>query len=205
MKSINSTLSCLLVDTPSTSSNVISNTLRGKDFGKIFLEEDVYRSSSIVEYHDIDLIIFNIGIKKKNVLDFHEKLKEINYKGKILYMSDHESELYMELAYRSGADGYFCRHQCCLILNEILDSVLNGYSYFKIRKGISPERQKNKHPKLSSQELKVLSYLLDGISNNEIAKILSISPKTISTYKTRILNKYDVNTIFDVMKFHNKS
>ncbi len=205
MKIANKTLTCLLVDKPSTSNNEIVHTLKEGKFRRVFLEENIYRAKSIVKYHEIDLIIFNMGIKRNSVIDFHQKLKNMKYKGKILYMSEHESELHLELAYKSGADGYFYRQQYRLILNKIVDSLLNGYSYFKIRKTISPDQPNKKCPTLSSQELKVLSYLLDGISNNEIANIMSISPKTVSTYKTRILNKYNVNTILDVMKFHNNS
>ena len=53
--------------------------------------------------------------------------------------------------------------------------------------------------KLSSREIEVLRYLSDGKKNNEIAKLLALNEKTISTYKLRLLNKLNVNNLVDLV------
>ena len=53
--------------------------------------------------------------------------------------------------------------------------------------------------KLSSREIEVLRYLSDGKKNNEIAKILNLNEKTISTYKLRLLTKLNVTNLLDLV------
>ncbi|WP_238128993.1 helix-turn-helix domain-containing protein [Vibrio cincinnatiensis] len=75
-----------------------------------------------------------------------------------------------------------------------METILNGYTYFK-----SEVDRKSPVVTLSKQELAVFRFLVDGKTNKEISTILSLSPKTISTYKTRILEKYKVKSIIELM------
>jgi DNA-binding NarL/FixJ family response regulator len=73
--------------------------------------------------------------------------------------------------------------------------VLAGYTCF------ASETEKKRGVTLSEREMSVLRLLVRGIGNVEIAAKLDISPKTVSTYKTRLLHKLDLRNLVDLVEY----
>ncbi|EOV0146873.1 LuxR C-terminal-related transcriptional regulator, partial [Vibrio vulnificus] len=117
--------------------------------------------------------------------------------GKVIFFSAETSQLFSEIAFRLGADGYVCKSEDQSILKDAIDAVINGYTFFKFKPNSAVNQAQ---PELSDREAAVMNYLLKGKTNREIANILSISDKTISTYKRRLLNKFNVENIVDLAK-----
>ncbi len=88
--------------------------------------------------------------------------------------------MYSQMAFRSGADGYVCKSENHEILKDAIEAVSKGYSFFKFKQSVEEHRNV---PALSSRESAVMKLLLQGKTNRDIADVLSISDKTVSTYQ----------------------
>lgn len=144
--------------------------------------------------NSIDLFIIDVNLGDNNGFDFYRRLKSHGYQGKTLFVSGNDSQVYSNAAYKLGSHGYICKSENLSLIKDALDGIINGYAFFKLN-DISVE----KSVKLSSRELIVFDYLMKGKSNIEIANILSLSSKTISTYKRRIFDKYNVTSIVQLI------
>lgn len=145
----------------------------------------------------VDLLILDINLTDVDGYDFYRRIKSHGYRGKVLFYSAEESALFSELAFKAGADGYVCKSEQQEILRDAVEGIFNGYTFFKFKSTPSPEREK---VDLSNREAVVMNHLLRGKTNKEIAHILSISDKTVSTYKKRLLDKYGVGNLMELNK-----
>lgn len=119
-------------------------------------------------------------------------------KTKVIVFSSFPHELYAHHCINSGACGYI--HKTAEIENfskKILSFIEDEVSYPKNASftTIKDGTKKSVYRLLSARETEVLKYLLDGKRNKDIALKLNINEKTVSTYKTRLLNKLSVKNI----------
>lgn len=184
----NNSLTCLVVDDHPLVCAAIKQLLnKGGLFETIIVEQNPIKAQKLIQKEKIEFIILDVNLVKSDGFELLRRIKSHGFNGKSLFISANDSRLYSETAYKLGADGYVCKSEDLNILNDAVECILNGYSFFKmIRDSGSNDVQ------LSKQELVVFTYLVDGKCNKEIASILSLSPKTISTYKSRILEKYSM-------------
>ncbi|EKO5175773.1 response regulator transcription factor [Vibrio vulnificus] len=152
---------------------------------------------ALIKQEQINLILLDVNLSDCDGFDFLRRIKSHGYQGKVIFFSAETSQLFSEIAFRLGADGYVCKSEDQSILKDAIDAVINGYTFFKFKPNSAVNQAQ---PELSDREAAVMNYLLKGKTNREIANILSISDKTISTYKLRLLNKFNVENIVDLAK-----
>ena len=163
----------------------------------ILTESDTKKAFDIIKMMDIDLLILDVNLGKSDGFDFYRRIKSHGYKGKTLFISANDSQLYSDAAFKLGADGYICKSENMNLIKESLDGIMQGYTFFKFK---SNDKKQGVNISLSNRETVVFNYLVKGKTNSEIAEILSLSTKTVSTYKRRIFDKYKVNNIVDLIK-----
>ena len=146
---------------------------------------------------NIGLIILDVNLADCDGYDFYKRIKSHGFNGKVIFFSAETSHMYSQMAFRSGADGYVCKSENHEILKDAIEAVAKGYSFFKFKQTVEESRNV---PSLSSRESAVMKLLLQGKSNRDIADVLSISDKTVSTYKRRGLDKLNVNNIIELAK-----
>ncbi|ANQ29244.1 DNA-binding response regulator [Vibrio natriegens] len=150
---------------------------------------------NIIKEKDIQLLILDVNLSDCDGFDFHKRVLSHGYQGKVVFFSAESNPVYSQMAFRSGADGYVCKSESHELLKDAIDAISRGYTFFKF---------KNKVPSctdniiLSNRENTVMKLLLQGKTNREVAHILSISDKTISTYKRRVLDKFNVKNIVEL-------
>ncbi|PNH96052.1 response regulator transcription factor [Vibrio diazotrophicus] len=194
----NTSLTCLVVDDHPLVCAAIKQLLdKGGRFETIIVEEDPIKAQKLIQKEHIDFLILDVNLVKSDGFELLRRIKSHGFTGKSLFISANDSRLYSETAYKLGADGYVCKSEDLNILNDAVECILNGYSFYKLMKDSG-----SNDVQLSKQELVVFTYLVDGKCNKEIASILSLSPKTISTYKSRILEKYNVKSIVELMSIN---
>jgi DNA-binding NarL/FixJ family response regulator len=158
--------------------------------------------SSIVE-HQPNLLIFELDLPNSHgvstLRDIRSKFPELN----VLVVSSHPEEIYAISAVNAGANGYISKTRPVKEIREALIKVSQGETFLSqdIKERIKYKQNGSvlKFKKLSIREVEVLSLLSKGQRNKEIAQQLSINEKTVSTYKTRLLRKLNVDNIADLI------
>ncbi|EKY4193537.1 response regulator transcription factor [Vibrio harveyi] len=173
-----------LVESLGTANDVLTVT-NSKDALKILKEQQ------------IGLLILDVNLSDCDGYDFYKRIKSHGFAGKVIFFSAETSHMYSQMAFRSGADGYVCKSENHEILKDAIEAVSKGYSFFKFKQSVEEHRNV---PALSSRESAVMKLLLQGKTNRDIADVLSISDKTVSTYKRRVLDKYNVKNIVELSK-----
>ncbi|KTC50466.1 LuxR family transcriptional regulator [Pseudomonas putida] len=107
---------------------------------------------------------------------------------------------------QAGAAGYVCKQQDLTELLSAIKAVLSGYSYFpnqalhSVRASLGNASEADMVDRLSGREMMVLQQLAKGKSNKQIADGMFLSNKTVSTYKTRLLQKLNARSLVDLIE-----
>ncbi|SHG38260.1 two component transcriptional regulator, LuxR family [Salegentibacter echinorum] len=153
-----------------------------------------------------DLLIIEIDLPGINGINALRTIKKDYTKVKILVCSSHPEEVYALSTIKAGASGYVCKTAKLEEIEAAIHQVSRGGIYLnkKITDKLNTEVVSNKNfvtkfKKLSTRESEVLSLISAGKRNKDIAEALSINEKTVSTYKTRLLKKLQVDNIADLI------
>lgn len=154
-----------------------------------------------------DVLILELDIPEINGFQAIRSIRDEFPKMKIVVFSSHPEEIYAIRSIKSGASAYIPKIATGQILLEAIKQVLldNVFSNEQFSTGYK-NKSKNTgtvaglYKKLSAREIEVLSLLSNGKRNKEIASLLEINEKTVSTYKTRLLKKLKVSNLADLIK-----
>jgi len=145
-----------------------------------------------VEY---DVLILDITMPGKNGLDVMIEIKQRKPKIRVLILTMYSEEEIAMRALKTGASGYLSKDSVPGELMKAVRKVYNGGKYLSasLAESIAFPFDKNilnlPHNQLSEREFQIMCLLASGNSLGQIAEDLSINVKTVSTYKTRILEK----------------
>lgn len=165
--------------------------------------EDLYKTTDtdkvlkLVKSQSIDLIVLDVTLTNNDGMNLAKVIKAHGYEGKLLFVSSLDNSSLSEVALSLGANGFLSKSESHESIRFALSSIMKGYSLFK-----SDQKNSGKSTKLSNKEAIVFQYLIQGYSNKLISEKLSLSAKTISTYKTRILSKYRANSIVELVQLN---
>lgn len=160
---------------------------------------------SFLQKKAVDVIVLDIELDEvSSIRDIKHLLKEHPSTKVILFTSVSE-KMYAPTAIKSGISAYISKTASLKELETAVIRVSNGVTIISdsvqeildnLKKGKKEDRL---FKKLSAREVEVLRYLNDGKKNKEIAVILGLDEKTISTYKLRLLAKLDVTNLVDLL------
>ena len=145
--------------------------------------------------NNYDLVILDISMPGLSGLDILKALKDRNESAHVLILSIHPLEQYAVRALNLGASGYLSKDSVYEELESAIKNIAAGRKYIssalaeKIVFDKKDNLNKLPHEKLSEREFQVMRLLAMGTSVKEIAAELSISDKTVSTFRSRILEK----------------
>jgi len=144
---------------------------------------------------DYDLVILDIAMPGLNGLDVLKNIKDYDLKASVLILSVYPQEQYAIRAFNLGASGYLPKDTAFEELVLAIKKIASGGRYVTasfaeklIFNGYGSGTDKP-HEILSEREFQVMIMLAEGKSVTEIANEISISDKTVSTYRSRILEK----------------
>jgi DNA-binding NarL/FixJ family response regulator len=144
---------------------------------------------------DYDMVLLDISMPGRNGLDILKQLKSDKPALKTLILSMHPEEQYAVRAFKAGASGYLTKESTPHELIEAIRKVSIGKKYVSsslaetLASHLETKSEKPIHETLSDREYQVMCMIASGKTVKEIAEELSLSVKTISTYRTRILRK----------------
>jgi two-component system, NarL family, invasion response regulator UvrY len=160
-----------------------------------------------LETFDYNVILLDISLPGRNGLELLEDIKKLKPATTIVILSIYPEEQYAMRALKLGASGYLTKASAPDELIEAVVKASRGERYIsaslaeKIAMNLLAEKISPLHEKLSVRELEVISMLASGKKMSDIAGILSLSPKTISTYRERILSKLELKTTSDIIRY----
>lgn len=165
---------------------------------------DVIRMVDEIEY---DLIILDITMPGKNGLDTLKELKSIKPKLPVLMLSVHDEEQYGIRVLKAGASGFLPKHSEPEEFRKAILKTSSGKKYLsealaeKIASNLEDRTDKPLHELLSDREFQVFRLIVEGKLVKDISEQLFLSSKTISTYRSRILEKLNLRSNADIVKY----
>ena len=150
---------------------------------------------SLVRKREYDLILLDISMPGRNGLEVLKELKSEYQKLPVLILSIYPEEQYAVRAFRAGASGYLTKASAPNELISAIRKIVHGGRYVseslaeKLTYYLDQDVSKPLHDLLSDREYQVMLMLGSGKTVKEIAEILFLSVKTISTYRSHILEK----------------
>jgi two-component system invasion response regulator UvrY len=156
---------------------------------------------------EYDVILLDISLPGRSGLDLISQIKKIRQKTAVLILSIHSEELYAIQALKYGASGYLTKSSAPEELLSAIYKVSRGEKYIsasladRLADNLLSDTDKPAHLFLSARELEVLELISTGKTVSQIAEELSLSPKTISTYRERLLSKLRLKTTADLIRY----
>lgn len=154
-----------------------------------------------------DVMVLDITMPGRSGLDILHEIKDIQPKIKVLVLTMHPENLYAMRVLKLGASGYLTKERASKEIIQAVEKVLAGGKYItptlaeNLVAKLNAPAGKLPHEILSDREYEIMVLIASGRSVKEIAGDLSLSIKTISTYRTRVLKKLRFKTNADVIRY----
>jgi two-component system invasion response regulator UvrY len=183
---------------------LVSDEFRGAAFGEA---SDARQALEQLRKKAWDLALIDINLPGKNGLDLLKELKAQWPKLPVLVLSGHPEDQFAVRVLKAGAGGYMTKESAPEELAKAIRKVLGGGRYVspalaeKLALGLRKDLTRTPHETLSDREYEVMSRIALGKTVTEIAEELSLSAKTISTYRARVLEKLDVRNSAEIVQY----
>jgi two-component system, NarL family, invasion response regulator UvrY len=177
--------------------------------GAVFGEAgDVSQALRLAREQSWDLVILDLPLAGRNALQqLLKQLKQIHPELPVLIFSMHSEEQYARRAFKAGAAGYITKESSRRELVEAVNKVTEGGRYVsaamteRLIIDIQRDTTRPLHEGLSDREFEVMYLIASGKTVGQIGESLFLSPKTISTYRARILEKMGFKTNAELMLY----
>ena len=163
---------------------------------------------TLLRTRTFDLVVLDISLGARSGIDVLKHIKSEFPRLPVLVLSVHEERIFAVRALRAGAAGYVQKHEAAEQLLHAIRKILSGGIYLSETmsqqiSGLTPGARGAvlPHERLSDRELEVFRMLGSGRSVTDIARVLNLSVKTISTHRTRILEKTGLSGNADIVRY----
>ena len=153
---------------------------------------------------EIDVVLLDISMPDKNGIDTLKTLKHVKPELPVLMLSAFAEDQYAVNLLRAGASGYLNKEAASTQLVGAIRTVMLGRKYVSpslaqiLADGVSGDADRPLHGELSQREFQIFCKLAAGAAVSKIAGELNLSVKTVSTYRTRILEKMALKSNADL-------
>lgn len=149
-------------------------------------------------------VVLDIGIPKLDGIEVIKRIKEIEPSSNVIVLSAQDSHHVMMRCYQAGANGFLSKLDDLSILKEAIKVCMKGGLFFpreviKSGRNAPDVNSDGAISSLSDREMKVFLSICQGMSNKDIANDMLLSEKTISTYKTRLMQKLQVGNMVELL------
>jgi DNA-binding NarL/FixJ family response regulator len=154
----------------------------------------------LLREQDWDVVVLDLSLRDRSGLEILKELKQIRPRLPVLILTMHSEEQYARRAFKAGATGYITKDSPRAELVKAINKVIKGGVYIspalaeRLVIDLSSGTDRAPHEALSDREFEVMRLIASGKTVGAIAEMLSLSDKTISTYRTRILEKMGMKT-----------
>jgi two-component system invasion response regulator UvrY len=166
-----------------------------RDIVVIAAGESAHEAVKLVNLHELDVLVLDISLPDRNGIEALKQIKKANSKLPVLMLSMYREDQYAVRALKAGAAGYLSKQKASAELVNAIRAVAKGKKYITpevahaLAEQVSEASEKPLHETLSDREYQTLTLIASGLTVSEIAEKLSLSVKTISMYRARLLEK----------------
>jgi DNA-binding NarL/FixJ family response regulator len=153
------------------------------------------------------IVLLDLSMPGQSGLDALKQIKCSRPETKVLVLTMHPEDQYAVRVLKAGAAGYLTKDTAATVVAQAIEKVLAGGKYLSaamaevLCESLAEPKQQAPHEGLSDREFQVFRMIALGRSVKEIAFELSLSSKTISTYRTRVLAKLKLETSAEVIRY----
>ncbi len=157
-----------------------------------------------------DVLVMDISMPEMDGLSAAKRLHDLQYEGRIVILTVHAEEAYLFQTLKVGASGYVLKSSADTELMDAIRAAHRGEVFLypsavqkvlkEYRRGALGEGG-TEYATLTSREQEVLKLTAAGFTNREIAQELVISPKTVDTYRQRIMEKLNLHHRSELVRY----
>lgn len=156
-----------------------------------------------------DIVTLDISMPQLNGIDAARKLQKDLPRTKIIFVTMHADQAYVNEAFKAGASGYLLKRSAGSELLQAIQSVMNGHHYVTplIAKDLVQSVVTGRKPgvlkgqDLTPRQREVLQLVAEGRTVKEVAASLNISPKTVEFHKSQLMEQLDLHTTAELTKY----
>lgn len=154
-----------------------------------------------------DVLLLDISIPGRNGLEVLKLVRQECPRLPVLMLSIYPEDQYAVRVLRAGASGYLTKESAPDLLVEAIRKVAEGGRYIspslaeKLAAELDASREKPRHATLSDREFQIFCAIAMGKTTSEMAAELSLSVKTISTYRSRLMEKMDMSKNAEIIHY----
>lgn len=166
----------------------------------VFEASTAEEAQNLLRQHPCDVLMLDLSLPDQNGIDLLRAVKQRHNDTQVLIISSFSEERYALSMIRNGASGYLCKDCDRGALINAIYTVSQGRRYVSantaelLARELAGESDKLPHENLSEREMQVFMRLVKGESVSTIADALHLSVKTVSTYRSRLLDKLVVSS-----------
>ena len=156
---------------------------------------------------EFDVLLLDMSMPGKSGIELIKQVRGEKPKLRILVLSMHQERQYAVRAIKAGASGYLTKESAAVQLVAAIRKVAAGGAFIteavaeQLALGAMPQTEGLPHEALSDREFQVFRRLASGEAVSKIAEALSLSVKTVSTHKARILQKMNMNNPAELIRY----
>lgn len=173
---------------------LISSFLKNVHFYHVTNKKELFEYLNDVK---IDLIILDLNFEEGNSIMWLEEIRKNNTECKIIVFSSFDEPIYKNRTISLGADAYLSKLSMPDEIQKTIENVLNNNKREAVEKDSNSNSTLNL---LSNREMEVALLMIKGYGNLEISNELNIKSNTISTYKQRIYEKLNINSLSELIE-----
>ena len=154
-----------------------------------------------------DVLVLDLSLPGMSGLDLLKDLRREHPTLPVLVLSMHSPEQFARRAMNAGASGYLTKDSNPNELVKAVEEVMAGRRYLnpavigEMVSHLQPEGGQRPHEALSDREYQVLRMIASGLTVSQVATRLTLSVKTVSTYRARVLEKMNMKTTAELMHY----
>jgi two-component system response regulator NreC len=157
-----------------------------------------------------DLIILDISMPDLNGMEVSKHILGRNPEANIIILSMYDGEDYISRCLELGVKGYVVKNESGTELDYAIKSVLQGRNYFsrqaqdvifkKYSQTVGRKKQREELIKLTKREIEIIKLIAEGLTSQQMADKLFISPRTVETHRANLMKKVGVRNAIELVK-----
>jgi DNA-binding NarL/FixJ family response regulator len=157
-----------------------------------------------------DLLIMDISMPDMNGMEVSKNILAKNPTASIVILSMYDDEDYISRCLEYGVKGYVIKNESGSELDYAIRSVLSGKNYFsrqaqdvifkKYSQNVTRKKQREDQIKLTKREVEIIKLIAEGLTSQEMANKLFISPRTVETHRANLMKKIGVKNAIELVK-----